>query len=331
MHLNIAEMIQQELNAIPVGKLKEEHYKDPAFASLYPQHFSASPRGKGLIQNYSIYPGIEISFQTLLADSTQHTHKADSKVMEINYCRYGRVGWDVMQNQMVYLGPGDYSIHTKDVCFTSVMSFPSGYYKGLTIHIDLIRLSSNPPELLKDAGITGELLLKKFCLNGITAAFPKDTKMEAIFSGFYDFPTNLREPYFRLKIQELLLWLSGRKETQSSQFTQYQAEQISIVKQIHEFLTDHLEQRITIEDLAKQYLINPTTLKAVFKTVYGNSLAAHIKEHRMEKAAGLLLNSDESISLIARHVGYESQSKFTAAFKDIFQMLPTEYRKFHNH
>ena len=88
-----------------------------------------------------------------------------------------------------------------------------------------------------------------------------------------------------------------------------------------------MERRITIEELSKQYLINPTTLKSVFKAVYGASLAAHIKEHRMEQAAKMLRETDMSIAAIAQAVGYESQSKFTTAFKAKFTELPTEYRK----
>ena len=59
------------------------------------------------------------------------------------------------------------------------------------------------------------------------------------------------------------------------------------------------------------------------------SLAAHVKEHRMERAAELLLETGDSMAQIARAVGYESQSKFTTAFKEFYQTLPTEYRRQH--
>ena len=105
-----------------------------------------------------------------------------------------------------------------------------------------------------------------------------------------------------------------------------EAEQVKIIREIHDHLTEHMEQRVTIEELSHRYLINPTTLKTVFKEVYGNSLAAHMKEHRMEKAAALLRETDMSVAEIAGQVGYESQSKFTAAFKEQFGLLPTAYR-----
>ncbi len=106
-----------------------------------------------------------------------------------------------------------------------------------------------------------------------------------------------------------------------------EAEQVKIIREIHDDLAQHMDRRVTIEELAHRYLINPTTLKTVFKEVYGSSLAAHMKEHRMERAAALLRETDLSVAEIAVQVGYESQSKFTAAFKEQFGQLPKEYRR----
>ena len=106
-----------------------------------------------------------------------------------------------------------------------------------------------------------------------------------------------------------------------------EAEQVRLIREIHDYLLSHMDQRITIEGLCHLYPINPTTLKEVFKDVYGTSIAAHLKEHRMEKAARLIHETDASMAEVARRVGYESQSKFTAAFKDQYGCLPTMYRK----
>lgn len=107
----------------------------------------------------------------------------------------------------------------------------------------------------------------------------------------------------------------------------YSSSPEEVIHNIHDYLMEHLSDRITIEDLSKLFLMNPTTLKKVFKAVYGTSLASHMKQHRMEKAAELLNDMDMSISQIALAVGYESQSRFTTAFKEAYDMLPTLYRK----
>ncbi len=111
-------------------------------------------------------------------------------------------------------------------------------------------------------------------------------------------------------------WLSER-----------QSDQVIVVREIHDYLLTHMDERVTIEALSKQYHMNPTTLKAAFKSVYGMSIAAHIKEHRMEAAAKLLAETDQSIAQIAQAVGYDSQSKFSSAFKAYYGVLPRDFRK----
>ena len=108
--------------------------------------------------------------------------------------------------------------------------------------------------------------------------------------------------------------------------TRYQEEQIEVIHQIHDELSQNLNRRISVEDLARRYLMNPTTMKTLFKEEYGNSIAAHIREHRMEEAAKLLKESSMSIAEIAQAVGYGSQSKFTEVFKKTYGKLPKDFR-----
>lgn len=105
------------------------------------------------------------------------------------------------------------------------------------------------------------------------------------------------------------------------------AEQLAAARGVHDLLTEDLSRRVTIEELSRRFLMNPSTLKEVFKAVYGQSIAAHIREHRMERAAELLRGTDESVARIAAAVGYESASKFSAEFRKAYGRLPTEYRK----
>lgn len=107
----------------------------------------------------------------------------------------------------------------------------------------------------------------------------------------------------------------------------YPLEQIETIRRVHDLLTENLSSRITIEELSKRFLMNPSTMKELFRAVYGSSIAAHIKEHRMEKAAELLKDTDQSMAEIANGVGYGSQSKFTAQFRKAYGLPPTEYRK----
>lgn len=286
-----------------------------------------SIRQRNIIESITLFPGIELTYVLINSDTLTHRHREMDQILEINYCRSGRLGWKMSNGNQVFLGPGDFSLHTKRSCAESVLSIPNGFCEGLNICIDLWELTNHPPELLIGTGIDGEALYNKYCSDGRLFSMAGNEQSENIFSALYNQPQRLRLPYQRIKVIELLLFLSKLEHTGPNILTEYRADQIEVIRQIHDDLLQHMEGRITIEVLSKKYLINPTTLKTVFKFVYGDSVAAHIKEHRMERAAALLRDTDQSILEIARAVGYDSQSKFTAAFKNFYHILPKEYRK----
>ncbi len=279
------------------------------------------------IKRVPLFQGIELYFFTSKTIDLSAKHSKQDYIMEINYCRTGRLDWKTGNGNQICLRPGNFSLHTPDTCTDSAICFPTENYEGLTLCIDFHELAENPPELLASTGICHEMFNDKFWKNSSFVSFAGNAQTDAIFSAFYEQPESLRLSYQKIKSIELLLYLSKMKPGQGSCLTEYQSEQVEIVRKVHDYLTENIGQRITIEALARQYLINPTTLKAVFKSVYGNSLAAHIKEHRMKLAARLLLETDLNMAQISEQVGYESQSKFTAAFKTYYQILPKEYRK----
>ena len=49
--------------------------------------------------------------------------------------------------------------------------------------------------------------------------------------------------------------------------------------------------------------------------------------HRLEQAAFLLQTSADEIAAIAGAVGYDSPSRFTTAFREMYGEVPTEYRR----
>ena len=114
--------------------------------------------------------------------------------------------------------------------------------------------------------------------------------------------------------------------TSEKQREQYMSPQVEVVKEIHKRLTSDLRNRLTIEELSKEYLINTSTLKATFKGVYGQPIATYMKEYRIRQAAVLLRQTQGTVADIANQVGYENQSKFATAFREIMNVSPKEYR-----
>ena len=109
-----------------------------------------------------LYPGIELCYLTFSTDSFSVQHKALSHMIQINYCKSGQLMWEMKNGNRIYLNPGDFSLHTMKVCTDSVLTFPSSMYQGLTIYIDLLKTSGNPPELFKNSNIFKTVLPEKF-------------------------------------------------------------------------------------------------------------------------------------------------------------------------
>lgn len=99
------------------------------------------------------------------------------------------------------------------------------------------------------------------------------------------------------------------------------------IQAVHQLLTADLSQRYTIDALAHRFFMDRSTLKREFRQAYGLPIATYLKEYRIKKAMELLATTDEPIGVIAAQVGYETQSKFTAAFKAMTQLSPSQYRR----
>ena len=126
---------------------------------------------------------------------------------------------------------------------------------------------------------------------------------------------------------QLLLFLYLVDVKKEKQREIYTSPQVEVVKEIHKMLISDLQKRPTIEELSKKYLINTATLKDTFKGIYGQPIGTYMKEYRIKQAAILLRQTQATIAEIANQVGYENQSKFATAFRDVLKIAPAEYRK----
>ena len=282
--------------------------------------------GLGLMTVYQVYPGIQLIYNDFEAAGCEWDSMIGSDVLEINHCREGREGSRLLSGTCLYLGEGDLSIHTMDNCAPE-MTFPLRHYRGITVALNLTFVSEHPPEILSEAGIDIFSFKEKFCANGGSFVMRAKNEIEHIFSELYSVPDCLQRPYFKLKVQELLLFLSMVDVAEEKQREYYTSPQVEIVKQIHKRLISDLQERHTIEELSKEFLINTATLKSTFKGIYGQSIGAYMKEYRIRQAAALLRQTQATIAEIANRVGYENQSKFATAFRDVLKVAPAEYRK----
>ena len=83
---------------------------------------------------------------------------------------------------------------------------------------------------------------------------------------------------------------------------------------------------IHIGKLADKAGINEFKLKLGFRELFQTSPYQYRLHLCLEKAKGLLEETDDTIDQIASKVGFETYNGFSTAFKKAFHIAPTEYR-----
>jgi len=92
------------------------------------------------------------------------------------------------------------------------------------------------------------------------------------------------------------------------------------------FMETHIEQPITISELAKSMDISQRQLERLFKSELLTSPTTFYKELRLEKARNLLRQTRLSIQQIAVATGYNTASYFTKVYRTKFGHTPREER-----
>lgn len=286
-----------------------------------------SSTNKGTLKHFPIFQGVELSFTSFSSKEISMHHSSDEQVLEVNYCHKGIIGWDMKDNTSVYLNPGDLEVHTLDCCSSSTIHLPLGLYEGVTVLIQPFQLDIYLQNLFKEWNYDPHCLIPSLCPSGEPLSLSASLLISSVFSALYEIPEHNLCHYARLKTQELLFFLTTVSRETIPQIQPFTFSQAELIREIHDFLIQNIEKRFTIEELSKKYLLNTTSLKHIFKGIYGKPIATYLKEYRLQLAMRLLSETSESISEISAKVGYESPGKFTEAFRKHTGLLPKNYRK----
>lgn len=94
-------------------------------------------------------------------------------------------------------------------------------------------------------------------------------------------------------------------------------------------IQDHLDETLALEDLAGLAHFSPYHFHRIFQGMLGESLMAHVRRLRLERAAARLKHGDQPVTRIAFEAGYETHEAFTRAFHAMFGESPTRFRELH--
>ncbi len=104
-------------------------------------------------------------------------------------------------------------------------------------------------------------------------------------------------------------------------------DQAGIIRDLLVWLESHLDQPLSLDNVAAKAGYSKWHLQRMFKEVTSHAIGAYIRARRLSKAAVALRLTSRPILDIALQYRFDSQQTFTRAFKKQFAQTPAYYRR----
>jgi two-component system response regulator YesN len=100
-----------------------------------------------------------------------------------------------------------------------------------------------------------------------------------------------------------------------------------ILGEIEKEIREHYTENLTLKGLSEKYFVNSAYLGQLFIKKYGCSFKDYLNNYRMDKAATMLIRTDQKVYQIAEAVGYHDLDYFVNRFITVKGCTPAKFRK----
>ncbi|MEB8432772.1 AraC family transcriptional regulator [Cocleimonas sp. KMM 6892] len=130
---------------------------------------------------------------------------------------------------------------------------------------------------------------------------------------------------------ELMLTLSEHSDYKLLSNTQIQSfdndASMRRISEVVDYITENYSSQFSMADIAKRTGMDSSQFSRYFSKASGNTFTGFVNRLRINKACQLLMETDQYISTICYHVGYNNVANFNRRFIEIKNMTPSDYRK----
>lgn len=99
------------------------------------------------------------------------------------------------------------------------------------------------------------------------------------------------------------------------------------VDQVAEYIEDHLDAPLVLDDLARQVWLSPYHFARAFKSTTGLAPHEFVTMRRLERAKSLLIRTRQSVVEVAHAVGYSNVSHFRRLLRRHAGLRPADLRR----
>ena len=294
------------------------------------EYFYTNQSGDAQITVYQVFPGVEIAYVSVhMMDFDFGLIEQDfcKNYVRIHYCKEGRIEQEI-GNEFFYLMQGDCSIVIQDKC-QKRFQVPLKHYHGISIGIHLDVFPNFFIKFLENCNIFPFEVIKKICGENRYAILRSTQEIKSFFEELYKVNSLENLDYLRIKLPELFYKMKYVK-LDNYEKSLVPHTQVELVKRVANYISQNINEKITIKKLTMEFGISVTYLQNSFRSVYGMPVISFIRVQKMQSAAQVLIHTTLTIDEIAEKFGYENESKFSSAFKKIMGDSPSVYRREHS-
>lgn len=146
-------------------------------------------------------------------------------------------------------------------------------------------------------------------------------------------PSAARLAGLKLHLLELLFHLGSAVSTEASlprEASSVRTHREARLQRALEYVSVHCHRTLPQPEVAKAVGMSTGRFRVFFKETTGWGFGDYLRDLRLERAARLLRESDDSVAEIAHRTGFSDQSHLQRLFKQKHQISPLAYRKHHD-
>ena len=126
-----------------------------------------------------------------------------------------------------------------------------------------------------------------------------------------------------LKLNRLSLAITNTKRPNINPYL----ETTEVYLPLFDYINENYMNELTLKDLADVLCMQRNYFARQFKKTFSISPMRYLKYIRIEKSANLLRYTNLSIQKISELIGYDNQNSYAKAFREIYSVSPTFFRK----
>jgi two-component system response regulator YesN len=135
-----------------------------------------------------------------------------------------------------------------------------------------------------------------------------------------------RSLYELTNVEQILEWLTIFRDGLCESFATHKKDYKNhIVMNMKKYITDHVEEKLTLNKVAEVFNISPNYLSVLFSKYNDVGFTDYINQSKIDAAKKIMASSDLKIYEISDILGFESAFYFSRVFKKVTGVAPRDF------